>query len=98
MAGLTGEFLDLWQGKDLGDRERREHSFPRVFLKRYDSKGVRGWWSANNMIPWGLAGKGRGDLNTEFAENTEIPWSGRRPSWGAKFKEEGSSKVNACQG
>jgi hypothetical protein len=50
------------------------------------------------MIPWGLADKGRGDLNTEFTENTEIPWSGRRPSWGAKFKKEDSTIVNAFQG
>ena len=24
------------------------------FLKRYDFKGVRGWGSANDMIPWEL--------------------------------------------
>ena len=32
MIGLTGEFSDVWQGKDLGDRERREYTLPRVFL------------------------------------------------------------------
>ncbi len=34
-----------------------------MILKRYDSKGVRGWWSANDMIPWELGDplrKGRG--------------------------------------
>ena len=27
---------------------------PTLFLKRYDSKRVRGWGSANAMIPWDL--------------------------------------------
>jgi len=51
MAGLTGVFSDLWQGKELGDRERREDRLPALFLKRCDSKRVRGWGSANDMIP-----------------------------------------------
>ena len=31
MIGLTGEFSDVWQGKDLGDRERREDPLPALF-------------------------------------------------------------------
>jgi len=27
---------------------------PALFLKRYDSEGVRGWGSVNDMIPWDL--------------------------------------------
>ena len=57
MIGLTGEFSDVWQGKDLGDRERRGHPLPALFLKRYDSKRVRGWGSVNDMIPWELGRK-----------------------------------------
>jgi hypothetical protein len=35
---------------DLGDREhRREHPLPALFLKRYDSKRVRGWGSAKEL-------------------------------------------------
>jgi len=30
---------------------------PPRFLKRYDSKRVRGWGSANDMIPWELDGQ-----------------------------------------
>jgi len=30
---------------------------PPLFLKRYDSKRVRGWGSANDMIPWQLDGQ-----------------------------------------
>src|ERR1700731_4189922 len=30
-----------------------------MFLKRYDSKRVRGWGSVNDMIPWGLGGRER---------------------------------------
>ncbi len=31
MIGLTGEFSDVWQGKELGDRERREYPLPALF-------------------------------------------------------------------
>jgi len=48
VAGLMGEFSDVWQGKDLGDGERR---YPALLLKRCDSKGVRRWGSAKRL--WG---------------------------------------------
>jgi hypothetical protein len=32
---------------------------PTLFLKRYDSKRVRGRGSANDMIPWDLGGETR---------------------------------------
>jgi hypothetical protein len=31
-----------------------------MFLKRYDSKRVRGWGSAKDMIPWELGDRGQG--------------------------------------
>ena len=31
MIGLTDEFSDVWQGKELGDRERREDPLPALF-------------------------------------------------------------------
>jgi len=30
---------------------------PTLFLEPYDSMRVRGWWSANDMIPWELDAK-----------------------------------------
>ncbi len=41
---------DLWEGIGNG---RHTPSLP-LFLKRYDSKRVKGWGSANDMIPWEL--------------------------------------------
>ena len=32
MVGVTGEFSDVWQGKDLGDEERQEYPLPPMFL------------------------------------------------------------------
>ncbi len=66
IAGLTGEFLDLWQGKDLGDRERREHSFLWVFLKRYDSMGLSGQGARRSQH--GVRGEHRDSLEREKAE------------------------------
>ncbi len=71
---------------------------PPTFLERYDSKRFRGWGSANDMIPLGLGGKRQGDFNTEFTENREICWRGRRPSWIVEFKGHSSAVVKACQG
>src|SRR5256712_9708100 len=31
MIGLTDELSDVWQGKELGDRERREDPLPALF-------------------------------------------------------------------
>jgi len=60
---------------------------------------VRGWGSAKRLWHKDLGeGKGRGDLNREFAENTEISWNERRPGWSAEFKPNGSTIVNTCQG
>ncbi len=81
MAGLRGEFPELWQGKDLtGHRtsahrsflmsERREYPLPAQFLKRYDSKRVRGWGSAKRLIPWDLGeSEGKGNRRSEGAAN-----------------------------
>jgi hypothetical protein len=34
----------------------REDPPPVLFSKRYDSKGVKGWGSVNDVIPWKLEG------------------------------------------
>ena len=60
--------------KDLEKRKRGDTEITRLrertleggaspppgFLKRYDSERVRGWGSANDMIPWDLWGSGGG--------------------------------------
>jgi hypothetical protein len=49
---------------------------PPMFLKRYDSKGVRGWGPANDIIPWELdeqpsrAGDGREGIRKCELANT----------------------------
>jgi hypothetical protein len=43
MIGLTGEFSNVWQGKDLGNGQGWEGPLPARFFERYDSKGVRAW-------------------------------------------------------
>jgi len=32
IVGVTREFSDVWQGKDLGDEERQEYPLPPMFL------------------------------------------------------------------
>ena len=46
----------MLQGKGLrkGDRSGGKPRSPALFLKRYDSKRVRGRGSVNDMIPWNL--------------------------------------------
>jgi hypothetical protein len=38
-------------GKDLEEKERRKYPLPTIFSKRYDSKRLKGWESANDVIP-----------------------------------------------
>jgi hypothetical protein len=38
--------------KDVRKELELWHPLPMLFLKRYDFKRVRGWGSANDMIPW----------------------------------------------
>jgi hypothetical protein len=61
MIGLTGEFSNVWQGKDLGNGEGwkvgRAPS-PHGFLNDMIPKGLeRG--SVNDRIPWELGGRGQ---------------------------------------
>jgi hypothetical protein len=50
-----------------------EYTLPALFLKRYDSEGVKGWGSVNDMIPWDLRSK-----HVEAFERWHVPTFGER--------------------
>src|SRR3981189_1976686 len=62
MIGLTGEFSNVWQGKDLGNGQGwegpGEGPLPAQFLNDMIPKGLEGG-SVNDRIPWELGGRGR---------------------------------------
>jgi hypothetical protein len=52
---------DCWMCPLSAKRGAHEaSSAPAMFLKRYDSKRVRGWGSVNDMIPWELGDRRQG--------------------------------------
>jgi len=44
-----------------------------MFSKRFDSKGVRGFWSVNDIIPWDLGVEEKG-----VGVGRRKAWKGRR--------------------